>query len=314
MVLPNDKSIVVVCAADDGYSMPLAVTLRSLLENLRAGQVVDLYIIDGGISDRNKHKILKSLKPHAYNLTWLSIPDDWIKAIPELPGSERIKIVAYYRLFIPILLPLSVKKAIYLDSDVVICRNIAELWNLELSESYVLAVQDTGVPFVSSDCGLRKYKELGLEPDHKYFNSGVLVINLDKWRTEHISEKVIEYLITNQEYVNALDQDGLNAMLANRWIEIDPRWNQQSQIFTYASWNESQFSEEMYNNLVAAPYVVHYSTGGKPWNTKVSHPFKDLFFKYVDMTAWKGYRFDLKRRMWRRLQRQVNILRQSWRL
>jgi lipopolysaccharide biosynthesis glycosyltransferase len=294
--------------------MPLAVTLFSLLENLRTGQVVDLYIIDGGISDRNKRKILKSLKPHAYNLTWLSIPDDWIKDIPELPGLERVKIVSYYRLFIPILLPLNVKKAIYLDSDVVICCNIAELWNLELSESYVLAVQDTGNPFVSSDWGLRKYKELGLEPDHKYFNAGVLVINLDKWRTEHISEKVIEYLITNQEYVNALDQDGLNAILANRWIEIDPRWNQQPQIFTYASWNESQFSEEMYNNLVAAPYIVHYATGGKPWNTKVPHPFKDLFFKYVDMTDWKGYRFDLKRRLWRRLQCQVNILRQSWRL
>jgi len=305
MALSNDESIVVVCAADDGYSMPLSVTVRSLLENLGADKRVDLYIIDGGISDRNKQKILNSLKPDTYNLTWLSIPDEWVNDIPELPGSERIKISAYYRLFIPKLLPTTVRKAIYLDSDLVVCHDITDLWNLELLDSYALAVQDTVAPFASSSWGLRRYKELGLQSDCKYFNSGVLVINLDKWRADHVSEEVVEYLITNQEYVIAHDQDGLNAVLANKWTDIDPRWNQQPEIFSYASWENSQFSKETYDSLVAAPYIVHFATGGKPWNTREPHPFKHLFFKYVDMTAWKGYRFDLQRRLWRRLQREV---------
>jgi len=74
MTLSNNESIVVVCAADDGYSMPLSVTVRSLLENLGADQRVDLYIIDGGISDRNKQKILNSLKPDTY--TRISHKDD----------------------------------------------------------------------------------------------------------------------------------------------------------------------------------------------------------------------------------------------
>ena len=312
MASSDQQPIAIVCAADDGYSMPFTVTARSLLENLGKDQKVNLYVIDGGISEKNKAKILKSLDFESCSLQWLKPPEDWLQDIPDLPGSERIKIPAYYRLFIPQLLPPNLSKAIYLDSDLVICQDIGKLWKEELGESYLLAVQDTVAPFVSSLMGLKLYKELGLKADDKFFNSGVLVINLDRWRLDHVSEKVVKYLVANQEYVISHDQDGLNAILANKWTELDPAWNQQPEIFSYASWKDSLFSEEIYNRLVTDPYIVHFATGGKPWNTREPHPFKHLFFKYVDRTAWKGYRFDLWRRLRSRVQREFKKITKTY--
>ena len=290
VISSGSGSLVLVCAADDNYAMPLAVTVRSVLENLRNTCKVALFIIDGGISQLNKRKIIKSLgsKRVDIDIKWVQIDGSILE---EMKISGHITIAAYYRLLIPQIVPKQFKKAIYLDSDLIVNRDLEQLWKLEIGENYLLAAQDTGAPYVSSSKGLRNYRELGIPPDFKYFNSGVLVINLEKWRTDSITLKVIEYLEQNKEQVRWWDQDGLNAVLAGKWGEIDPRWNQTPFIYEYSSWKDSPFEEQVYKDVIDKPYIIHFANKMKPWNLYYKHPYKNLFFRYADKTAWAGLRW-----------------------
>ncbi|MHC5828967.1 MAG: glycosyltransferase family 8 protein, partial [Nostoc sp.] len=126
-----------------------------------------------------------------------------------------------------------------------------------------MAAQDLGAPYVSSPRGLINYQELGISPESKYFNSGVLVMNLKKWREDQIFEKVIEYLTINKQYVRWHDQDALNAILAGKWGELEPGWNQMPYLFQYSSWQDSPFTEDVFNQLINNPDIIHYSTRDK---------------------------------------------------
>ncbi len=318
-----EEPIVVVCAADDKYAMPLAVVARSALENLKSDRKMILFVIDGGITTFNKRKILQSLDSSRCEVTFIPKPDYWIGTIEEVfrylraestPESRHILSAsgaAYYRLFISELLPDQFDRAIYLDCDLAVKGDLSQLWETDFGNNYVLAVQDIWAPYISSPLtGLLNYKELGIPADSKYFNSGVIVINLKKWRTDGIAAKAIEYLKCNGKYVHLhgeavlnalLDQGVLNALLAGQWGELDPRWNLTPAIIDlYSSWQNSPFSEAVYNRLIHEPYIIHFATDRKPWNSRHTL-FKDAFFDYVDMTAWSGWRLTPWRRFWLKL-------------
>ncbi|OKH55216.1 glycosyl transferase [Calothrix sp. HK-06] len=281
-----DNSIVLVCAADDNYSMPLAATTRSVVASMQNPHNLSLYIIDGGVLGANKKRIIENLKSEQVKVTWIKAPTSQFK---NMQISSTITIAAYYRLLIPEFLPTETEKAIYIDSDVIVRSDIEALWNQDVGDNYLLAVQDMGAPLVSSPRGLVNYQELGIPADYKYFNSGVLVFNLKKWRQNNTSLAVIKYLNDYKQQVRWHDQDGLNAVLAGKWGELDARWNQMPYLFRFGSWQESPFSEQEYNNLLNHPYIIHYSTREKPWNDNCNHPQKKLFYEYLDNSIWSNW-------------------------
>jgi lipopolysaccharide biosynthesis glycosyltransferase len=305
----DNHTVVVVCAADDRYSMPLAVVARSALDNLDYDYQLHLFIIDGGITNTNKAKILSSLDMDRCKVEFIPKPDAQLKLLKDAFEDLRNKstaetrhilsasAAAYYRLFIPELLPEHFDRAIYLDCDLVVKGNLEQLWKTDFKSDCILAVQDIWSPQVSCPNTEVPYQELGIPANAKYFNSGVLVINLKKWRDEAIAFKAIEHLIQHGGCPRTHDQGLLNAVLAGQWGELDPRWNLTPAIIDlFSSWKESHFSEELYNQLIHEPYIIHFATNRKPWNSRHTL-FKDVFFQYVDKTAWSGWRLTF----WRRL-------------
>ncbi len=286
-VSPDHQAIALVCAADDGYVMQLAVTLRSVVENFKSGQKLVAFIIDGGIKKSNKQKVLKSIDPEKICIEWIT-PSHTL--VQNLKVSGHITIVSYYRLLIPDLLPDWVQKVIYLDCDLVVNADLAQLWANDVTAHHLLAVQDMGNPYVSSPGGLLNYKELGIPADHKYFNAGVMVINVQKWRAENTGRQVIEYIEQNEDSVLWWDQGGLNAVLASHWGELDLRWNQQPQIYGSANALRAELDEQAVRELVEQPFIVHYATYQKPWKYGAKNSRKELFFEYVDKTAWAEWR------------------------
>lgn len=295
-VINSDKEpIVVVLVADNNYAMPLAATARSIVVNLNPNKNIEIVIIDGGIKEYNKKKIVKSINKSNVEIKWVQAEKELFKNMKVYKHFSR---AVYYRILIPNILPPEIKKAIYLDTDVIVKGNLEQLWNIEIGDNYVLAAQEMIVRYVSAPNGLKNYQEFGFKSDAKYFNSGVLVINMEKWRNENIGAKVIDYLEQYQDQWQWVDQDGLNAAFAGQWGELDPKWNQQPKIYKYRSWKESPWEEDVYQDLKDNPYIVHYCTSGKPWSLKCIHPEKDLFFDYVDQTAWSGWRLNFWRRLW----------------
>jgi lipopolysaccharide biosynthesis glycosyltransferase len=310
--------IVIVCAADDRYAMPLAVMMRSAIENLDVQRNVFLYIIDGGISIENKDKIIKSLPSERCEIVFLTPPNILMRELElahqycveeKIQSSNHVSLAAYYRLLIAELLPQDCEKAIYLDCDLIIKGDLERIWQIDIEENYALAVQDIWIHSVSLPEGLLNYKELGFDADDKYFNSGVMVINIKKWRVEKFFLKAVDYFRENKHYVRYHDQDILNALFAGKWGEIDTRWNTTLMIYYYDGWEESPFSEEIYNNLIQDPWIIHFATDLKPWNSCKTR-LKENFFHYVDMTAWSGWRFTLRRQFQRKISRGFQKLKQ----
>ncbi|OKH55975.1 glycosyl transferase [Calothrix sp. HK-06] len=296
-MLVAENPIVIVGCADDNYSMPLATTMSSVIAHVSSQLQVVICIIADKITQANKKKILKSLNKPNVIIEWL-VPDE--AKLTNAIISRHITIAAYYRILISELLPAKYQKAIYLDSDVIVKTNIEKLWDTKIADNYVLAVQDMDIDaaYVSSSKGLQNYQKLRIAPNCKYFNSGVLVINIEKWRRDNLSQKIIDYINNNQQYIRWHDQDAMNAVIAGRWGELDPRWNSQAVIHSYSSWKETSLTEEMYHNVINNSYIVHFSSSAKPWKLGCKHPNRMLFFQYIDLTAWAGWRITFIRKIW----------------
>lgn len=301
MTVASKQPLVLACAADDNYAMPLAVTARSALANLQSDRPVALFILDGGISKTNKRKITRSLDSKQVEISWITLDN---AQFTNLSSDRHVTIPTYYRLRLPQVLPPEFNKAIYLDTDMVVTGNLEELWNIDIGDNYVLAVQDDVQLYVSMSPSLQKCQGWEISPACKYFNAGLLVINMDKWRADNIGNRVIEFIRQNISY-QPNDQDALNAILAGRWGEIHPKWNQMPGVYDPAFKDRNPLPPEVYQELLHQPCIIHFTNTPKPWcaglQAECLHPKKDLFFHYLDMTAWAGWRDTMLRRLGRKV-------------
>ena len=280
----------IVCSSDENMVMPAAAMLKSLFVNALSGRGVKVYFLDGGISNASKVKLLNSLKPYSQSVHFVKV-DPLLLLGMEISGD--ISLATYFRWLIPFFLPVEIKKAIYLDVDMIVNHDISELWDIDISDEYFLAVPEQGKDcmYVSSPQGLVDYKMLGLEPNQKFFNSGVLVINLEKWRSDHIFSKLINYVKHNKEHMRLHDQDALNAILARQCGELSYQWNVLSHLFNNFPWDAGPVKDKaVYHRLIRHPFLIHFNTLSKPWQATCVHPKRHLFFHYLDMTEWKGWR------------------------
>lgn len=264
--------ITIVSVSDNHYAILLAALLKSIEVNHKSGEQIDFYIVEDRISDSNKQKINDSVNENMITIHWLSlskaIPSD-IK-LPRDPTSFPKNI--YARLFIPDIISEKTEKILYLDVDMIVLKDIAELWRFDLKNKIIGGVVDRPKLVSNSWGAILNYKELGLDPNTKYFNSGLLLIDPIKWRANNSARKIIEVVSNNLKYVNYPDQYGLNVVFANQWTEIEELWNCHS-------------SSDLPN-----PAIIHFS-GRKPiyksYNNNLSYQLE--FEKYANMTPWKSF-------------------------
>ena len=281
-----EKEIVVVYGIDNRFALPLAASLQSALDHLGPGYRLDVHVIDGGLTGHNRTRLVRSFADRPCRLTWLR-PEH--RELANLKVGGAITTATYYRLLIPELLATH-RKAIYLDADLIVQADLADLWNAPLGDHHLLAVQDQGVQVISGPFGLTNYRSLGIPDGRKYFNAGVLVLALDRWRADRTAEAIVNYVREKHEYIRFHDQDGLNAVLWDSWGELDPRWNQMPQSLQFRNAAESPFDPDTLRRLREAPYIVHYASADKPWRFGCRHPATARFFAYVDRTEFRGFR------------------------
>ena len=299
-------------AADDAFAMPLAVALRSALETLSESHVIEAYVLDGGISAANRERLERSLASPGIELRFVA-PDP--RAFAGIRHRAHLSHAAYFRILAAELLPASISRVIYLDADVRVAADLARLWAEPQRGLPVLAVRDAGAPTLGSPRGLLNHRELGLAPDLPYFNSGVMTLDLAIWREEKLGDRLLRHLENHLHANRWWDQDALNAVLAGRWGELDPRWNQIPQFWEPVSGDTDPFPRALRELVIRDPWIVHYSTGSKPWHWGCQHPARADFFDVLDRTAWAGwrprrsFRDSLVWRKWRGLSRRLQALR-----
>ena len=290
-----------VCASDNGYAIALAATIRSVLAHFAKDRRIDLYVLDGGIDEDNKQRLLASWKDPRLTVTFVH-PD--MSRLQGLKVSDHINIATYLRLLMPLVLPNHVSRAIYLDADLTVMRDLGELWDLDQGGSPCLATQDVAAPRINAATlptfnrcknhvgdlmPIANYRELGLPADGKYFNAGVLLVDLETWRRENLAEKMLQVLHDHQKHVRYWDQYALNVVLAGRWKEIDPRWNQSAYIHVYPGWQQSPLDREAFYQLRNDPWIVHFCSPAKPWHYFCYHPNTRDFRKHLKETDWRDW-------------------------
>jgi lipopolysaccharide biosynthesis glycosyltransferase len=282
MLISNDVKIKarlnLVCTINDDFILPFAVMLYSLLSNKGKKYGIDCFVIDSGVSKKNKEKFTDLFDSSLISLHWISVPETICNDLP-LWGRGRIQL--YHSLLIPRLLPLDCNKALYLDADLLILGDIENLWEIELDDFMVCAVQDMVIPVVSEPMGLSCYKEFGLSPLTPYFNSGVLLIDLHKWRSENITDKIIEYFKKYHRRVALFDQDGYNAILSSSWKQIDLRWNVIASVSGRSFFNPRYLSKSQYYKAVQDPWIIHYAGYFKPWLTNLGNKYDKIYKDYL---------------------------------
>jgi lipopolysaccharide biosynthesis glycosyltransferase len=196
-----------------------------------------------------------------------------------------MSVTVYEKLTIAESLPPGVGKAIWLDCDMLVLADLAELWELPIGDSLALAVTDALVPTLSSRFGVGGFRELGLDGSSPYFNAGMMVLDAAQWRTSKVAAAAIGYLKRFRERVFFWDQEALNAVLAGRWTPVEPRWNWSANLERLSN-NESASN----GAIDGRPRIVHFSGNLKPWVVREATQFDIAYFRVLDETAWHGWR------------------------
>jgi lipopolysaccharide biosynthesis glycosyltransferase len=276
----------VVLAADQGYARPLAVTARSVVANFDADRDLELFVIDMGIAAETRASIAESVEGPRTTINWVEGAEDLLRGLPTVGWFTT---AAYARLLIPDLLPESIERVIYLDSDVVVRKSIDGLFNTEIGDHLALAAPDQGAPFVSSQWGLAHWYESDRAPSDTNFNTGVMLIDVSGWRRESVREQALDYVRSDRFWRN-VDQEALNAVVGRRFGPIDPHWNMQGEVYVEECVVVLPYTAEQVESLKRDPWLIHYSLGAKPWMHECAHPWLAEWFKYLDQTAFAGWR------------------------
>jgi lipopolysaccharide biosynthesis glycosyltransferase len=218
----STETISIVLASDNHYAVMIAALIKSIEIHHISNELLLFLIIDDGISNKNKEKIQNSIDTKKTTLQWIKSENILSKEVKLPTDRSTFPFTAYFRLYAPYLVASDCKKLIYMDVDMIVYDDISHLYNIDIGNNLVGAVQDYMLTAMN---GIPNYKDLNIPPDAKYFNSGLLVINPQKWVTSNIINDVIDCLTINRKHVIYPDQYGLNIVLQNQWYELDRAWN-----------------------------------------------------------------------------------------
>ena len=264
----NKEKILPIFFAVDNYYIPfLSVTLKSLSDHASKDNIYVIKILYTDINEENKEKIKKYEKENiSIEFVDLNYYIDKIKG--KLYTRDYYQKSTYFRLFIPDLYP-QYNKALYLDSDTLILDDIANLYNIDIGNNLLGAVPDKAVQTVPE---FQEYVEkvVGVSSYKKYFNAGILVMNLDELRKFEFQEKFL-YLLDTIKYSVAQDQDYLNRLCKGRVKIINEAWNVMP-------------IDHLKVNLENIK-LIHYNLNYKPWHFD-NILYKDFFWDYAKKTEY----------------------------
>ena len=258
----------VVFACDDNYAQHAGVAIASLKEQHRSGMPVVVHVLDGGISAANLERFDQLKDDHLNIIIYKGNIEQYSKYLV----ATYFSIAAYLRLSVETILPENITRIIYCDCDIIFLKPLDELWNMDLRGNLLAAVEE----------GWNKgpnlwRKDLGIDEPGRYFNSGVMLIDLKAWRAQHICERVNDYLRSNWDKVLFWDQDGLNAVLYKQYLPIEKTWN--------------FFSCTIGRKKTVIPHIVHFASEFKPWFYACMDPFQDDYLNYLRLSPWRDYQF-----------------------
>lgn len=265
-------------SSDNNYCQHLGVTIASILKNSKHSDNYNFFIMDGGISAKNKNRIEALKKIKNFNIYYIQMDNSDFANCPMTNYVNYITLPTYYRFKIPSLFP-NIEKILYMDCDMVVNDDISKIFEIDIDNYYLAAI-----PEVFNHC----HKErLEFKENEYYFNAGLLLINNKKWIEDNIQEKLFNYAQNPIHEIVYQDQDILNEVLKGSVKYLHLKWNLQ---------HDALFCEESYLyhaqeriDAIEKPSIIHFTNPVKPWIIDCPNKFSSLYFEYLAITPWKNY-------------------------
>lgn len=257
----------VALAADDRYVRPLGVTMASVLCN-RDGEDIRFHVLDDGISPAGRKRLRDEAESFGSSVSFLPVNAAVLDALDlRILADHHVTRAAYCRLLLPSLLPED--RCLYMDCDMICRSGLGALWDTDLGSCAVAAVRD-----IDEDVHCAR---LGLD---RYFNSGLLLMDLAAMRREHLQERFLRFIAERADSIVMHDQDVLNVVLGERIRALDMTWN--CQLNRTRKCRTSGF-----HALRRTANILHFIGRRKPWVRGCNAPCRREYWKYVQKTPWK---------------------------
>lgn len=206
------------------------------------------------------------------------IADEQVSGLPVIGHVSK---AMWYRIWLPDLVPES--RVLYLDCDTLVVDDLTPLRSIDLT-GYYLAAAD--VPLLrEGDWRVR----LDVPDGGDYFNSGVLLLNLDAMRADDVSARIAAFGRERAALLKWPDQDALNAVLGHRRLRLHPRWNCQNRLFDPRDDGTVTFTADEARDATTNPAIVHFEGPGdnKPWHFLNTHPWGQAYREAMAATPWR---------------------------
>ena len=270
------------CAADRAYAPHTAAMLHSTLEQRGALDVRVHFLHGPAMPRRTKWRLARMVERLGGTIRFLEIPDQRVQGLPAFVGITR---TMWYRIYLPELLP-DAARVLYLDSDIIAMDSLEPLWAIELGDHLVGAVTNV---FLQDPVARARPAALGLPGLEGYFNSGVLLLNLEQMRRDGTTAKVRAFVGSHELLFP--DQDALNAVMAHRRLSLHPRWNVMSSIIRFP-WAQEVLDPKHIEEARRRPALRHFEGPfvNKPWHRDCAEEMREVYFRHRAQTPWPRVR------------------------
>ncbi len=271
----------VACGANAAYMPYVAAMLHSLLAQPRRMPLTVHFMHDAQLPEAELERLREMVlgcgaegwQSHCIGTEQLQM----------FPPNRRFGREAWYRTLLPQLLA-DQDKVLYLDADTIVRRSIEPLWSTGLSDVTLAAVVNPLYRFM--DDGFQR--ALGIHRAQDYFNSGVLLMNLQRWRARKTDAALQAFIRDHAEQQNWPDQNALNAVLKGEWLMLEPIWNAQNIYFDLPA-RQLPISARQWREVRDNPAIVHFIAPFKPWDYLCKHPYRADYFRHSAQTPWAGH-------------------------
>lgn len=289
----DNEPVTIVFSSDGNYAPYLMVAIASALEHVQADRPCRVYVMDCGIPDFWKDRLGRVAASRAgAEIRYLDVTElnRRLDAMFRERGSKgRVTFwsyTTYYRLFLAEMLP-EARRALYLDVDILVCDDLCKVFDAELGDKGIACAKDV---CLCNDATCAEYRRRLLYCGHdmeSYFNAGILLLNLEKWRGMGDLQKRVEDAFCNLPHLVYPDQDILNHVFREDKLMLHRRWN-----FLTPQLDGAQLPPELERENAAAIAagdfgIIHYA-GVKPWKAPVMAPLSTLWWNQARRAGLDG--------------------------
>ena len=267
----------IACCSNEKLAPMFGVVVTSVGINVTSDNVM-MYLLHNGLKDSTVKRLQKIADRYNVRLKFLEIDLEILKDCPTNDKIHYGNIMMYARLLLPSMLP-NLDKVIYLDCDLVVCKDLISLWETGVNDVAVAMAPDL---LYQDKATLRR---LGVN-NGKYLNAGVIVMNLDYWRKHDVQNRLLAYIIDKGNELIYNDQDSLNVILQKERIQLPVKYNVTPYHYhKNLEYYPAKLREEIQKSRLD-PVIFHYLGPVKPWSLGCYLPGKQLFKKYQKASRW----------------------------